>query len=211
MMNQIISKSKYLTAPCRALSIPYWKAKHMPIPSNMLILHQDEYQASQYPQYVGEAYFRMFHDLQNIAVPTLPQGFSLCEATISEYARHINSCYDQIGTTEAELQSYTMRPVYDASLWIAVQEDQNKQIVATGIAELDQEVGEGVLEWIQVSDQYRGKGLGQYVVLELLHRMQEKAIFATVSGDCNNPANPRELYRKCGFQGNDVWHVLYKK
>ena len=83
-------------------------------------------------------------------------------------------------------------------------------IVATGIAELDREIGEGVLEWIQVSQRHRGKGLGRYVVSELLRRLKSKAGFATVSGQCNNASNPEMLYRKCGFSGNDVWHILRK-
>lgn len=101
-----------------------------------------------------------------------------------------------------------MIPLYGWQLRITKQTDE---VVATGIAELDKEVGEGVLEWIQVSEQYRGYGLGKYVVLELLWRMKENATFATVSGQCNNPTNPEALYRKCGFTGSDVWHVLRKR
>lgn len=37
------------------------------------------------------------------------------------------------------------------------------------------------------------------------------AKFATVSGKIDNPANPERLYRKCGFVGNDVWHIIRKK
>ena len=66
------------------------------------------------------------------------------------------------------------------------------------------------LEWIQVSQRHRGKGLGRYVVSELLRRLKSKAGFATVSGQCNNATNPEMLYRKCGFSGNDVWHILRK-
>ena len=54
-------------------------------------------------------------------------------------------------------------------------------------------------------------GLGKYVVSELLWRMKERATFVTVSGQCNNPTNPEVLYRKCGFTGSDVWHVLRKR
>lgn len=40
--------------------------------------------------------------------------------------------------------------------------------------------------------------------------MKDKAKFATVSGQCGNPANPEGLYRKGGFTGSDVWHILRK-
>ena len=109
---------------------------------------------------------------------------------------------------EADLQAYTARPVYLSSLWLAVKDNKTGDIVATGIAELDRECKEGRLEWIQVSENYRGCGLGKYLVSELLWRMKDVAQFATVSGQCNNPTNPENLYRKCGFTGNDVWHIL---
>ena len=38
--------------------------------------------------------------------------------------------------------------------------------------------------------------------------MKEKADFVTVSGECDNPTNPETLYRKCGFNGNDIWYVF---
>ena len=140
----------------------------------------------------------------------MPEGFVSCDITLKEYADHINSCYDNIGISESELYRYTLRPVYNAKLWIAVKDKQSSTIIATGIAELDREIGEGILEWIQVSEEYRRYGLGRYLVSELLWRMRGLASFATVSGQCNNSTNPERLYRKCGFTGTDVWHVLRK-
>lgn len=162
----------------------------------MKVLHQDDFKESEYRQYMDEPYFRLSHDLQGLSAPALPEGYSLSFAAPRDFAAHINSCYDGIGITEAELRSYTTRPVYDAALWLAVKDDQTGNIVATGIAELDRETGEGVLEWIQVSGSHRGYGLGSYLVSELLYRMKGKAKFATVSGQCRNPANPEDLDRK---------------
>ena len=206
----MLSKDQYLADPCKTASIPYWKAQSIAIPDGMKILHQDEYDDAENQHFVDEPYFRLIHNLKGLAEPVLPQGYSLCTATLSEYAAHINSCYDEIGITEEELRSYTFRPVYDAALWLAVKDERTGYIVATGIAELDHEIGEGILEWIQVSQGHRGKGLGGYIVLELLRRMKYRADFVTVSGQCRNLTNPEKLYRKCGFSGNDVWHVLKK-
>lgn len=206
----MITKEEYLKNPCGVRSIPYWKAKSITIPDGMIILHQYEYDKAQYQNYIDEPYFRLIHDLKGLAKPVLPQGYSLCTASLSEYAAHISSCYEGIGITEEELRSYTTRPVYDTALWLAVKDDQTGNIVATGIAELDREIGEGILEWIQVSQDYRRKGLGRYIVSELLWRMKGKAGFATVSGQCNNATNPEGVYRKCGFTGKDVWHILRK-
>ena len=208
--NHMLTKEQYLANPCKASSIPYWKAKSITIPDGMKILHQEEYNDAENQHFVDEPYFRLIHNLKGLAKPVLPQGYSLCTATLFEYAAHINSCYEGIGITEEELRSHTLRPVYDTALWLAVRETHTDTIVATGIAELDREIGEGVLEWIQVSHGHRGKGLGRYIVLELLRRMKDKVDFATVSGQCNNATNPEKLYRKCGFTGNDVWHILRK-
>ena len=177
----------------------------------MKILHQEEYNDAENQHFVDEPYFRLIHNLKGLAKPVLSQDYSLCTATLSEYAAHISSCYDGIGINEGELRSYTLRPVYDAALWLAVKDERTGNIVATGIAELDREIGEGVLEWIQVSQDQRGKGLAKYIVSELLWRLKGKAGFATVSGQCNNATNPEKLYRKCGFTGNDVWHILRKR
>ena len=70
---------------------------------------------------------------------------------------------------------------------------------------------EGVLEWIQVSPNYRGKGLGKFIVRELRWRMRDKAEFVTVSGRVDNPSHPDILYKRCGFSNEEIWHVLRKK
>lgn len=207
----MITKKQYLANPCRQSSIPYWKTKNMMLPEGIIILHHDYFNESKYYQYINEPYFRLFHSLENLSPPQMPEGFVSCDITLKEYADHINSCYDDIGISESELYRYTMRPMYNAKLWIAVKDKQSGTIVATGIAELDREIDEEVLEWIQVSEEYRRCGLGFYLVSELLWRMRCLASFATVSGQCNNATNPERLYRKCGFIGTDVWHVLRKR
>ena len=36
------------------------------------------------------------------------------------------------------------------------------------------------------------------------------ADFTTVSGEVDNKTNPEKLYRRCGFEGDDIWYVLRK-
>lgn len=119
----MITKEQYLSEPCKASSIPYWKAKSIAIPDSMKILHQDDFDEKEYRQYIDEPYFRLSHNLHGLSAPMLPQGYSLCKATLGDFAVHINSCYDGIGITEAKLRSYTTRTVYDAALWLAVKDD----------------------------------------------------------------------------------------
>lgn len=202
---------QYLQNPCGASSLPYWKTAGTILPEDLLIVHDRSFCDECLADYADEPYFRLYHDLQALRPAVLPDGFRLCDATPAEYAAHIRQCYDGSSMTEAEIQSYFQHRVYSPELWIAVRESKSQNIVATGIAEFDRQVGEGILEWIQVSPSHRGLGLGTYVVTELLSRMAGKARFATVSGQINNPSKPESLYRKCGFKGNDIWHILRKR
>lgn len=205
-----ITKQQYLSNPCGVSSLPYWKAVKTDVPKNMLIVHDRNFRGECFAEYADEPYFRLYHDLKLLRPAILPDGFRLCEASPSEYAAHIGRCYVGAAVTEAEISSYFCRSVYSAELWVAVRECESGKIAATGIAELDREIGEGILEWIQVSPEYRGRGLGTYIVSELLTRIAKTARFATVSGQINNPTRPEGLYRRCGFVGDDVWHILKK-
>jgi len=214
-----ISKEDYLANPCRAASIPYWKYKSVSVPDGMKIVHDADFNKAkaEFENYTDETYFRLKHSLDNLPSPVLPQGFSVCDASLSDFTLHINKCYEGISLSESELHSYTKRAVYSKNLWLAVKNNLCDKIAATGIAEFDCETGEGALEWIQVSREYRRHGLGSYIVSELLRRISsmEKvegtSKFVTVSGKFSNPENPEMLYRKCGFSGNDVWHILRKR
>lgn len=204
----MITIEQYLAEPCRALSIPYWKAKKIALPAGMKILHEQDFAPHLLNHFVDEPYFRLQHDLMSLQPTVLPQGYSFAEASEEEFAAHIRLCYYGSHMTAEHLLGYRAHPVYAPELWIAIRDDQTGNIAATGIGEIDREVGEGILEWIQVSPSHRGMGLGTCVVKELLQRMVGAAKFATVSGQCNNPTNPESLYRRCGFTGNDIWHIL---
>lgn len=207
----MISKETYMANPCGASSLPFWKEKQIVVPDNMLILHDKDFHKNYLIDYNDEPYFRLKHNLIEVNQPVLPNGFELCDATLSDFAKHINKCYKGSKLTVDELESYCKRTVYYQELWIAVKDCKNNKIIGTGIAELDTEIGEGVLEWIQVSEKYRCKGIGKFIVNELLQRMISKASFVTVSGQVNNSTNPEALYRNCGFEGNDIWRIMHKK
>ena len=51
-------KAQYLENPCRASSIPYWKAISISVPENMQILYNDDFGASLLAQFTDEPYFR---------------------------------------------------------------------------------------------------------------------------------------------------------
>ena len=202
-----MNAKEYLADPCGASSLPFWKTNRFAVPPSVTILRDDAF-AGAGERCRDTPYFKLLHRLDNVERPPLPTGFSLVSARTEDFAAHIAACYAQEGVTAEELEAYRARPVYRPDLWIALREDASGRIVATGIGELDPEILEGTLEWVQVSPGYRRLGLGRCVVCELLFRLQSGADFVTVSGRLDNPDQPLALYQSCGFEKPVIWHVL---
>ena len=68
------------------------------------------------------------------------------------------------------MESYCRTPVYCSDLWILLKEKVSGVILAGGIADFDKEANELILEWIQVTPSYRGRGYGQLIVNSLLSK-----------------------------------------
>lgn len=201
-----MNEKDYLLDPCGASSLPFWKTKRLALPPSVTVLRDDVF--SPEPGADDTPYFKLIHRLKDLERPSLPTGFSLVSADVESFAAHIAACYEREGVSVEELEDYRRRSVFRADLWIALREDAAGSIVATGIAELDPDIREGVLEWIQVSPAFRRRGLGSFLVRELLFRLRTGADFVTVSGRLDNPDNPLALYRSCGFEGPVIWHIL---
>lgn len=200
-----MTNKDYLADPCGASSLPYWKSESVVIPDNIKIV-----QGKPSLPFHGkdEPYFKMMHNLMTVKEHRLPVGYMIAQLSVEDYAQHINSCYTNERVTAEELLSYQTHFVYRPELWVAVANESSGRIVASGIAELDSRIGEGILEWIQVSPDCRRKGLGTFIVCELLERMKGSANFVTVSGRVNNESDPFALYRSCGFANSVIWHVI---
>lgn len=208
-----ISLTEYIKSPCRASSIPYWKQKSLTIPDNMQIVHDRDFSSDEFADFVDEPYFRLYHNLVSIGQKSR-SDVELIPATADKFhifVKIINNSYTDLTVTKEQMESYCKTPVYDSDLWVLLKDKNTDSFVGCGIADYDRNIGELIIEWIQVLPQYRGHGYGQLIVNYLLAKKQDTAKFATVSGKVNNPANPERLYRKCGFQGDDIWHILYKK
>ena len=203
---------EYLENPCGALSIPYWKSQNIKVPSNMKIVHQNDFKDNYINNFSDEKYFRLIHDLNNIKKISV-DGFSIKTAELSDIpaiVEIINKSYSDLSVNDNHIKSLTKTKVYYKDLWILVIDNKTNSIIGCGIADFDAEAKEGILEWIQVLPKYRGKKIGKMIVSELLSRM-DQADFATVSGKIDNPTNPERLYRSCGFVGDDIWHILTLK
>ena len=202
----------YKENPCGTLSIPYWKNKHICIPENMYIVHDTHYAKEKYQDYHDEPYFRLYHALVDVQT-VKAEDISIVTAEYDDIpllVDVINQSYADLSVTIEQLNKYTKTEVFCPELWICAVDNATSRIVGCGIADFDREIHEGILEWIQVIPAYRRKGIGQLIVNELLKRMTGFADFATVSGKVDNPTSPEMLYRKCGFVGNDIWHILTK-
>jgi len=209
----MISLENYLQNPCSSSSIPYWKAKTISVPDNMKIVHERDFSAELLKEYEDETYFRLHHSMKKLTKPE-PEDYDIVTASLEDIetiVSVINSSYTDLQVSKEQIQSNIQTPVYHSDLWILVKESATGNCVGCGIADFDPEAEELILEWIQVLPEYRGKSIGTAIVKELLWRGREYAGFATVSGKVENKTKPEALYRKCGFTGNDVWHILRKK
>ena len=159
-------------------------------------------------------YFRILHDNKNIEDVNIPKGFYIREVDLSTETQLVSdlicSCYEDIKPSPAEVLKWTSHPVFQRDLWIWIIDEVTEKPAALGIAELDKDIKEGSLEWIQVLPDYQGKRLGKVLVNELLTRLKPHVDFTTVSGEVDNITNPERLYRGCGFYGDDIWYLLRK-
>ncbi len=209
----MISEQEYLKAPCAALSIPYWKAQTVQVPPAMRIVHQRDLKEISLNDFEDAPYFRLFHPLDKVdgVLPGWLQMRTAQPEDLALMADIINSSYTDLSVDVAQLMGYTQTCAYDGNLWVIAWDGASGIPVGCGIADLDPSLREGSLEWIQVLPTFRRRGVGRALVTELLRRMRGKADFATVSGKINNENAPEQLYRCCGFTGNDIWHVLTRK
>ena len=208
-----LSLSEYLKSPCSSASIPYWKQKNLILPDNIKIVHNNNYIENEFINYIDEPYFRLYHDLKFIK-QTVLNNVEIIGATsdlLCEFVEIINASYTDISVTNEQIESFTKSPVYCPDLCVLLKDKTTDCFVGCGIADYDKNIGELILEWIQVLPSYRGRGYGSYIVNHLLNKMPGKAKFATVSGKINNPTRPEDLYRRCGFTGNDIWHILQRQ
>ena len=207
-----MEKDFYLQDPCGASSLPFWKTNSITIPDDMLILREDDPRLQLACQiYVDTKYFKLIHRLRDTHPPCLPDGFRFIRPSEKDLSRHIASCYDAERASEDELFAYGQHPTYSPDLWLAILNETTGEIIASGIAEQDATIREGVLEWIQVSPAYRRRGWGRIIVYELLWRLTDQADFVTVSGKVNERTAPRALYERCVFGEAVIWHVLKKR
>lgn len=202
-------KERYLKNPCKTLSIPYWKHLMMGKHHGIDIYHfEDQVDLSIYKRV--DKFFRMIHQLDKRYEKSSKVLEIDIEKDIEVIVKHINQCYhhENIKVSVKDIERWKSTSVFYPKAWIKIEE--NQKIIASGIADFDEDLKEGVIEWIQVEPEYQGLGYGREILESLIAILQEKADFITVSGHLENKKNPKALYEKLGFRGNDVWQICYK-
>ena len=209
----MISIKEYKKNPCRSFSIPYWKAKGISIPKGIKIVHGSEFDEKLLKEYADKRFFRLKHDLENIPQYEVAEiAFEVISPNrIGDLTEMINCSYthSDVHVTAEHIRSLTATKVYCPELWIGAV--TNGKLIGSIICDFDREVGEGIIEWLQVLPEFRGRGIASALTCKALKDMSGFAEFATVSGECDNTTDPERVYRKCGFNGDDVWHILNKK
>ena len=154
-----MEKEVYLANPCKASSLPFGKTNEVTISDNMKVVPENDLQSVDIQEYCDERFFKLIHCMNDIEKPVLDNRYEMVCCEVSEYAKHIVGCYSDIGISTEALLDYQTHTVHDGNLWIAVTERGQNTIIASGIAEVDTDIREGIWEWIRVSPEYRGEGL----------------------------------------------------
>jgi GNAT superfamily N-acetyltransferase len=208
----MISVDQYLKNPCRSSSLPFYKLESFKKPDHMEVIHDDDYKGDLF----SEPYFRLIHRLAFFHSLNIPQGMILEKLNLNnpknleKLSEMISKCYDYERLAVDQMQAMIDYKTFNPDLWLVLKDNEGK-IVASGISEYDPNLKEGVLEWIQVLPAYKQKGLGSLIVHASLRELSVNADFVTVSGRINNGDNPMKLYKKCGFEGSDIWHIINHK
>jgi ribosomal protein S18 acetylase RimI-like enzyme len=180
---------------------------------SLVLLHQDFLESISGLHFTShQVFFRLIHHHQVVLPAHLQRGFRFREVDgateCDRAAAFIGRCYPELNPSDETVKSWKQHPVFAPELWVWVIDVENNVPAALGIAELDPNVNEASLEWIQVLPEYRAAGLGKAIVRELLRRVHGRVAFTTVSGEMEENANHEAFYRRCGFSGDDTWHVL---
>ena len=197
---------EYLQDPCGTSSLPHWKAKALTVPDQVKIIHSRDWKG-QYSDY--QRFFRIKHSLNDLAPIDFDYDTISIDHQTKQLAEMINASYtdENIVVSEDDILQWKKHETFREELCIYINADGGK-IVASGIAEYDSICREGIIEWVQVLPEYRGQGYGKKIVTVLLNKLKKMgAEFATVSGNLDSTSHPLELYKECGFTGNDVWYI----
>lgn len=220
----MISLKKYLQDPCNSLSMPYWKAKKTSLRSDTIIVHHSKFDEVLYRDWHDTKYFRVKHNLLNLTSQKLNENFfykTIEEEQINDVVNVINQSNTDFEINKNDVIHWMREETYCKDLWILIYSKRNYKYdkikkekiylpVAVAISNFDPNTKEASIEWLHVIPSYRKNGLATSLIKESLLRISCIADFATVTSKIESQHNIYEIYQKCGFDGDAIWHVLRK-
>lgn len=198
-----MEKLEYTKDPARACFLSYHKNENTEVPPNMRVVRGDDYKAELYKGFDDTVYTKLILRSKSVEEPIYPDGFKLVTPTKEQLTAHISQCFPD-GETPDSIDLWR----YMEYFMVALVDTSTGRIVASAAADVDFGVKEGSIDWVEVSPRYRRKGLGTYLVTELIYRFRRFSDFISVS--TKEPA-ALELFKKCGFGEECAWHILKAK
>jgi GNAT superfamily N-acetyltransferase len=173
------------------------------------IMHQDFLDS---PTVAGfkrwESRYRLIYRDMPVPPSETPEGFRLAGVVNSrEEAQAVAAHIEQEGPL-AQVQDWLQSPAFAPDLWWWLIDEASDQPAGIAIADLDAQLHEASLLWVQIFAPYQGRGLGRFMIHDLLRRIGGRALFTTVSGVVEDRDNPGAFFQRCGFSGSDVWWFL---
>ncbi len=142
-----------------------------------------------------------------------PQGYVFVPVTSTgdeeEVARMVRAAYPSLrgrvggGSPNRILSA----PYYRQGASLFLREAESGRNVGLVVAGYDPASGEGFIDWVQVDERLRGRGLGRALVSEAVRRLEDAAFF-TVGGSLDAPFAFGRLYKSLGFRETVEWVVL---
>jgi len=83
-----MNPEQYLSNPCKASSLPFWKTNLISLPPSMLVVRDDLFPGLQEGS-IDTLYFKLLHRLNALSPCTLPNGFSFTSVDERSMAAHI--------------------------------------------------------------------------------------------------------------------------
>lgn len=198
-----MEKLEYITDPARACFLSYHKNENTELPSNMRVVRGDDYKPELYKGFDDTVYTKLILRDKQVDEPVYPEGFKLVTPTKEQLTAHIAQCFPD-GETPDSIDLWR----YMEYFLVALVDVATGRIVASAAADVDFGVKEGSIDWVEVSPRYRRKGLGTYLVTELIYRFRRFSDFISVS---TKDSAALALFQKCGFREDCAWHILKAK
>lgn len=98
------------------------------------------------------------------------------------------------------LKKIMREPVFDPSMWLFVKDNNTNEFIGISISTYDVQLKETDIEWFYILPEYHRKGVGRYLISEIIKRSEYRSSDIRVGGT-------NEFYKKCGFieKESNVW------